>query len=202
MSSWRSAADFGFRRSSPRPARASSRSARPTARAGPTTSAPSPNAPRSCSRSTRRTTAWSASPRRLRSPSSQRSGAPVVVDAGSGLLDERTPWLDERPGWLGDEPGVRQCLDAGAALVTFSGDKLLGGPQAGIIVGRADLVAALAAPPARAGVASRQDHAGGTRGRRARLPRRQRRRDPDLWQARDDAGRGAATPARMRSRRT
>ena len=74
-------------------------------------------------------------------------GPPVVVDAGSGLLDERTPWLTERPAWLGDEPGVRQCLDAGAALVTFSGDKLLGGPQAGIIVGRADLIALLASHP-------------------------------------------------------
>ena len=74
-------------------------------------------------------------------------GPPVVVDAGSGLLDESTPWLPERPAWLGDEPGVRQCLDAGAALVTFSGDKLLGGPQAGIIVGRADLVARLAQHP-------------------------------------------------------
>jgi L-seryl-tRNA(Ser) seleniumtransferase len=71
----------------------------------------------------------------------------VVIDAGSGLLDERTPWLDTAPPWLGDEPGVRQSLEAGAALVTFSGDKLLGGPQAGIIVGRADLVAQLARHP-------------------------------------------------------
>lgn len=67
-------------------------------------------------------------------------GPPVVVDAGSGLLDATTPWLDTRPDWLGDEPGVRQCLEAGAALVTFSGDKLLGGPQAGVIVGHRSLV--------------------------------------------------------------
>jgi L-seryl-tRNA(Ser) seleniumtransferase len=67
-------------------------------------------------------------------------GPPVVVDAGSGLLDETTPWLAARPQWLHDEPGVRQCLDAGAALVTFSGDKLLGGPQAGVIVGERHLI--------------------------------------------------------------
>jgi L-seryl-tRNA(Ser) seleniumtransferase len=74
-------------------------------------------------------------------------GSPVMVDAGSGLLDETTPWLPRRPAWLRDEPGVRQAIDAGAALVTFSGDKLLGGPQAGVVVGRADLVAALARHP-------------------------------------------------------
>jgi L-seryl-tRNA(Ser) seleniumtransferase len=74
-------------------------------------------------------------------------GPPVVVDAGSGLLDEATPWLARRPAWLRDEPGIRQCLAAGAALVTFSGDKLLGGPQAGIVAGRADLVAAVGRHP-------------------------------------------------------
>jgi len=74
-------------------------------------------------------------------------GPPVVVDIGSGLLDETTPWLAERPSWLRDEPGARQCLAAGAALVTFSGDKLLGGPQAGVIAGRADLVATVARHP-------------------------------------------------------
>ena len=68
-------------------------------------------------------------------------GADVVVDLGSGLLDERCPWLaDGPPGWLRHEPAVRQTLEAGAALVTFSADKLLGGPQAGIIAGRRDLV--------------------------------------------------------------
>jgi len=74
-------------------------------------------------------------------------GPPVVIDIGSGLLDESTPWLAERPAWLRDEPGARQCLEAGAALVTFSGDKLLGGPQAGVIAGRADLVAVVARHP-------------------------------------------------------
>ncbi|HET9442319.1 MAG TPA: L-seryl-tRNA(Sec) selenium transferase [Acidimicrobiales bacterium] len=68
-------------------------------------------------------------------------GVPVYVDAGSGLLDATTPWLDgPPPRWLGDEPAVRQCLEAGASLVTFSGDKLLGGPQAGVILGDAELV--------------------------------------------------------------
>jgi L-seryl-tRNA(Ser) seleniumtransferase len=74
-------------------------------------------------------------------------GPPVMVDAGSGLVDETTPWLPARPTWLHDEPGIRQALADGAALVTFSGDKLLGGPQAGVILGRADLVAACARHP-------------------------------------------------------
>lgn len=74
-------------------------------------------------------------------------GPPVMVDVGSGLLDETTPWLPRRPAWLHDEPGVRQALDAGASLVTFSGDKLLGGPQAGVIVGRADLLDRIARHP-------------------------------------------------------
>src|SRR4051812_36183850 len=75
-------------------------------------------------------------------------GPAVVVDLGSGLLDSATPWLDGGPPtWLAGEPAVRQTLDAGAALVTFSGDKLLGGPQAGIIAGRADLVDACAHHP-------------------------------------------------------
>jgi L-seryl-tRNA(Ser) seleniumtransferase len=74
-------------------------------------------------------------------------GAPVMVDAGSGLLDETTPWLPRRPDWLRDEPGIRQAVAAGAAIVTFSGDKLLGGPQAGVVVGRADLVRTVARHP-------------------------------------------------------
>ncbi len=75
-------------------------------------------------------------------------GVPVVADIGSGLLDAATPWLaGGPPAWLAGEPAARQTLAAGAALVTFSGDKLLGGPQAGVIAGRADLVAACARHP-------------------------------------------------------
>src|SRR5205085_2876030 len=75
-------------------------------------------------------------------------GPPVVVDLGSGLLDASTPWLEEGPpAWLAGEPAARQTLAEGAALVTFSGDKLLGGPQAGVIGGRADLVAVCARHP-------------------------------------------------------
>lgn len=65
----------------------------------------------------------------------------LVVDLGSGLLDASCPWLDgPPPSWLADEPAVRQTLAAGADLILFSGDKLFGGPQAGIIAGRRDLV--------------------------------------------------------------
>jgi L-seryl-tRNA(Ser) seleniumtransferase len=76
------------------------------------------------------------------------AGVPLVADIGSGLLDTRVPWLaGPPPAWLSGEPGVRQTLEAGADVVLFSGDKLLGGPQAGIAVGRADLIGALRAHP-------------------------------------------------------
>jgi L-seryl-tRNA(Ser) seleniumtransferase len=75
-------------------------------------------------------------------------GLPVVVDIGSGLVDADCPWLPgPPPPWLAGEPAARQTIAAGAALVTFSGDKLLGGPQAGVIAGRTDLVACCARHP-------------------------------------------------------
>ena len=75
-------------------------------------------------------------------------GVPLVADIGSGLLDAACPWLDDGPpSWLTDEPAARQTLDAGAGLVAFSGDKLLGGPQSGIIAGDAELVQRCASHP-------------------------------------------------------
>ncbi|HMC52193.1 MAG TPA: L-seryl-tRNA(Sec) selenium transferase [Acidimicrobiales bacterium] len=77
-----------------------------------------------------------------------RLGPPVVADLGSGLLDAGTPWLaGGPPAWLASEPAARQTLAAGAALVTFSGDKLLGGPQAGIVAGARELVSRCARHP-------------------------------------------------------
>ena len=72
------------------------------------------------------------------------NGLPLVYDVGSGLLDAHASWL---PQWLRHEPGVRQAVEAGANLVTFSGDKLLGGPQAGILVGDASLIGMIRSHP-------------------------------------------------------
>lgn len=70
-----------------------------------------------------------------------RAGVPVVEDLGSGTL------LDTRPYGLAEEPTVQASVAAGVALVAFSGDKLLGGPQAGIIVGQRDLIGQLRRHP-------------------------------------------------------
>ena len=77
-----------------------------------------------------------------------RLDVPVVADIGSGLVDAACPWLDDGPpAWLTGEPAARQTLADGASLVTFSGDKLFGGPQAGIVAGRGELVRRCAQHP-------------------------------------------------------
>ena len=71
----------------------------------------------------------------------QRHELPLVDDLGSGALSPSNTVL------LSEEPSVRESLEAGADLVCFSGDKLLGGPQAGIVVGNAELVERLRRHP-------------------------------------------------------
>ena len=80
-------------------------------------------------------------------------GRPVVADLGTGLLDATTPWLADATGaqpdlsWIRAEPSIRAWLADGAAVVLASADKLLGGPQAGLILGRHDVVATCGSHP-------------------------------------------------------
>jgi len=71
-----------------------------------------------------------------------RFNLPMIEDIGSGWIGELPP-----PAALGDEPAPRSSIAAGADAVLFSADKLLGGPQAGIIAGRASLIEAVRRHP-------------------------------------------------------
>ncbi len=72
---------------------------------------------------------------------SRRYGIPLMEDLGSGTL------LDTAPYGLAHEPTIQESLAAGVDIVTASGDKLLGGPQAGLIFGRADIMQKLKKQP-------------------------------------------------------
>jgi L-seryl-tRNA(Ser) seleniumtransferase len=71
----------------------------------------------------------------------RQRGIPVIEDLGSGAL------LDTRRFGLAHEPSPAESISAGVDLVTFSGDKLIGGPQSGLIVGRAEMIARLRRDP-------------------------------------------------------
>ena len=123
-------------------------------------------------------------------------GVPVVVDIGSGLLAPEP--------LLPDEPDAATVLAEGADLVTASGDKLLGGPQAGLLLGRSDAGRTPAAASPRPRAARRQAHArrAGGHPSRARAagrpgPARRRRR---ASRPRRASGPGAGRPRRRRGR--
>ena len=134
-SSSRSAAASGFPRSSGRPGRAWSRSGPPTARGWPTTPRRWASGPASILR---------AHPSNFRTIGFTEEveiealcglGVPVVDDVGSGVLADDLELLAE-------EPSVRRSVRAGAAVVCFSADKLLGGPQGGLLVGTSEAIEA------------------------------------------------------------
>ena len=68
-------------------------------------------------------------------------GLLMIEDLGSGRL------IETEYNSLGDEPSVASCLESGADVICFSGDKLLGGPQAGIILGKAEIIEKLRSHP-------------------------------------------------------
>ena len=123
-----------------------------------------PATPAPCSRCTRRTSSSAGSPGPSRcgelAAALAGTGVPLVADVGSGLL---------RPHpLLPDEPDLQTTLAAGADLVLASGDKLLGGPQAGLVLGRRRAGPAAAPASAVPRAAGRQDDAGRARGHAAR----------------------------------
>ena len=73
---------------------------------------------------------------------SRGRGLPLVFDAGSGYVE-----VPDAASWAAGEPAIDDALAQGVDIITFSGDKLLGGPQAGIIAGRSDLLQRIAKHP-------------------------------------------------------
>lgn len=102
-------------------------------------------------------------------------GLPVVDDLGSGSF------LDSAAYGLAGEPMVQASVGAGADLVTFSGDKLLGGPQAGIVVGRAEMVARLRRHPLTRALRPGKDVLAGLHATLAHYARGEAAREVPVW---------------------
>ena len=143
------------------------RSAPPTSPAWPITSGPSAPKRPACCACTPATTASPASPRlsrwRTSCPSAQSTTCLSSTTSAADLLDFG------RFGFEG-EPVARDSITAGADLVLFSGDKLLGGPQAGIIAGKKEWIQKIEKDPLDARLSPGQDDLGGPGGDPAPVP--------------------------------